>query len=70
MLQYTQVSKMNAPCKGCDKRYPACHDHCEDYKAYKEQLATVKESFREYTEGERAAIESAGRHMRPKGKRR
>lgn len=25
------------PCKGCEKRYPACHDHCEDYQKIKKE---------------------------------
>lgn len=25
----------NYPCKGCQDRYPACHDHCEKYKEIK-----------------------------------
>lgn len=25
------------PCKGCEKRYPACHDHCEDYQKVKKE---------------------------------
>lgn len=23
--------KLKAPCYKCEKRYPACHDSCEDY---------------------------------------
>lgn len=22
-------------CRGCTKRYPGCHDHCESYQAWK-----------------------------------
>ena len=25
---------MTGPCKGCQERHPACHDHCEKYKAW------------------------------------
>lgn len=28
---------MNAPCKGCPDRYPACHDHCPKYQEYHAQ---------------------------------
>lgn len=26
-----------APCKGCDKRYPGCHDRCPGYLSFKEE---------------------------------
>jgi hypothetical protein len=26
---------MICPCKDCQERYEACHDHCERYKAWK-----------------------------------
>lgn len=27
--------KEDAPCRYCTKRHAACHDHCDDYKAWK-----------------------------------
>lgn len=29
--------KETSPCKGCTSRHLACHDSCEDYKAWKER---------------------------------
>lgn len=29
------------PCKDCSARYPACHGHCQAYKAWKEATAEV-----------------------------
>ena len=25
---------MDAPCRGCPDRYPACHDHCQKYQQW------------------------------------
>ena len=30
------------PCKGCNKRYKACHDTCKEYKDWKKELDTTK----------------------------
>ena len=29
-------------CKGCTKRYIACHDYCEDYKSFKNESQRLK----------------------------
>lgn len=29
-------------CKGCDKRYPGCHDHCESYLSAKAEYEKTK----------------------------
>ena len=34
---------MNAPCKGCPDRYPACHDHCERYQAFHAERVRIRE---------------------------
>ena len=34
---------MIAPCKDCPDRYLNCHDQCEKYKEYKEELDRVRE---------------------------
>ncbi len=40
--------KENSPCMNCTKRRAACHDRCEEYKAwkkrYQEQLAYLEEN--------------------------
>ena len=33
-----------APCKLCDRRRLGCHSHCEDYKAWKDELALITEA--------------------------
>ena len=30
----------------CEGRHPGCHDHCEKYKAWKEELERAKEFVR------------------------
>ena len=41
------MSANKTPCKGCEKRHPACHDNCEVYKewtaARKEVQAKLKQ---------------------------
>lgn len=27
-----------SPCKDCDRRYPACHDKCQEYSVYRSKL--------------------------------
>lgn len=29
---------MRCPCKGCEKRHEACHDHCERYQAWSKPM--------------------------------
>ena len=31
-----------APCKGCEERYPACHDTCEKYKTFRAEVDDIK----------------------------
>lgn len=40
MESYTSNTKCK--CQGCEKRYLGCHSTCEDYKAFKETVKTVK----------------------------
>ena len=44
---YWTESMMNAPCKNCPDRYPACHGHCEKYQTwlaeYRKGEAAIKE---------------------------
>lgn len=34
------------PCKDCSKRHRACHDTCEEYKAYKNCLEEIRQKER------------------------
>lgn len=36
-----------ASCKDCKKRYPGCHDSCEEYKQFKRQCEEVNKKYRE-----------------------
>ena len=38
----------DAPCKGCGRKYPACHDHCEDYKQWKKAYLEEQAARKEY----------------------
>lgn len=39
------------PCKGCQERYPGCHDRCLEFKDYKRKLAEAKEARDRYILG-------------------
>lgn len=32
-----------APCKGCEKRHPGCHDKCDDYQEFAEERKQIRE---------------------------
>jgi len=29
-------------CKDCTKRYPGCHDKCDSYKKFKDEIALIR----------------------------
>jgi len=39
---------MSTCCRGCEKRYLGCHDHCEDYKAFKAEIEERKRREKEF----------------------
>ena len=36
-----------APCKGCSERHPGCHDHCEEYKEWKDRYHAQLEHLKD-----------------------
>lgn len=40
-----------SPCYKCEKRYPGCHSHCDDYKAWRGDFDAKKQAVK--TEKER-----------------
>ena len=51
------IRNMGYSCRDCDKRYPGCHDSCEAYQKFKEDLDArnkkIKESKQNQLEWER-----------------
>lgn len=43
MDSYGDVRVGRPPCKECEDRYTACHDHCNKYKEWKRKQRAVKE---------------------------
>lgn len=39
---------VESPCMECDVREPACHDRCEKYAKYREELKAVNDNRYEY----------------------
>lgn len=42
---YPQLNKNKAPCRGCQERYLACHDHCERYQSWKKMWEAGKKKY-------------------------
>ena len=40
-------------CKSCEKRYPACHDHCQEYIAEKKKNDELVDNYRKQMAGQR-----------------
>lgn len=36
---------MKFPCKNCPKRYPGCHDKCEDYQKAKHENDSARKAL-------------------------
>lgn len=47
------------PCKGCEKRKIACHDHCEGYLAYRKRLEVYRKQEKKDYDSWREAMDSA-----------
>lgn len=58
-------------CKGCDKRHPGCHGHCEDYAAGKARDELWKAQMRKELDIQRGLDEvEVKAAIRAKRKRR
>lgn len=33
-------------CKNCENRYLGCHDHCKEFKAYKQEKEEIKRKYK------------------------
>lgn len=43
-------SGVKGPCKGCDKRRPACHDSCPLYAEYRARVDAAREREHQYSQ--------------------
>ncbi len=50
---------MNAPCLKCSDRYPGCHDCCEKFSQYREELEHIKSWKDDYKKKEESIWEVA-----------
>lgn len=39
------INCVNNPCKDCTKREIGCHDRCDDYKAFKDEMNRIKDNI-------------------------
>lgn len=42
MIRKQECDSIKAPCKGCSERHLYCHDSCEKYKRWKEEIRKSK----------------------------
>lgn len=42
------TTRIVAPCKNCEEKYIACHDHCKKFKEYKAMREKENEERRKY----------------------
>jgi len=45
---------LDSPCHFCEKRYPACHGQCEEYKVWKARMIEIREASHIERENNRA----------------
>ena len=38
---------IESPCKDCEKRHPACHDKCEDFKKFRQKHEKALHEWKE-----------------------
>lgn len=48
MSKFNRDNSHGCSCKGCEDRYPGCHDKCENYKAWKKKHDEAKKAERTY----------------------
>lgn len=41
-----QFRAIKSTCKGCEERYPGCHDHCESYQDAREEWSQRQKDIR------------------------
>lgn len=46
MTMGSRRKELTAPCKGCQKRRPGCHDQCSDYLEFKAVVSQKNEYLR------------------------
>lgn len=47
----------NGPCKDCPDRFIGCHDECEKYKSFREELERCKKIMIKEIESRRCSVE-------------
>ena len=57
-----------APCKGCSKRHPACHDICDEFAVWREKRFKIIESLSEYKRFDRLVWGSETDRVKPSTK--
>lgn len=47
MMVVVGETSIKSKCKDCERRYPGCHDHCEDYQKAKKARNETSDWLRE-----------------------
>lgn len=57
------------PCKGCEERYPGCHDHCEAYLKVKHMRDEAVAEERKYADARNHVVELVNKNKDHDNKR-
>lgn len=57
------VNTMRCPCKGCAAREVGCHGKCEQYGAWKAEMAKKRQAEKLYAESMRTMSEDSSRWL-------
>ena len=57
-----------APCKGCNKRQPACHDNCDEYAEWRKNRFKILDSLSEHRRFDRLVWGSEEDRVKPSTK--
>ena len=51
------VVSIQSPCKGCQERYPACHDSCQRYIDAKSEFEETKQRIHDAQQSDKAYLD-------------
>ena len=47
MMELHREGRVRSNCRGCEKRFPGCHDKCKDFQQYKAEREAELEQIRQ-----------------------
>jgi len=62
-IKFNRDNTSGCPCKGCEDRYPACHDKCEKFRTWRIKVDTKRENERQFHQRMDTMSESKKREL-------